>query len=307
MAALGAVADRQSANDDYAEATGEIAAYVLKERDSIANDLTQAIADSASFVTTAIAVAGAERTLGIARATAQNNALPGKVHAEAAAMIATAAVRIKAGVDAARAHQVEVNARPTSYYINELYAASQTFDNMLNTTTDFFAGWANSLTFGGYMYVLGDTSYLNQVNPNSTAFTAGAIVGSVHMIVIGGAAGSGVCQVGRLIQVARIYNTAGVVIGIGKTVAKAWTEGAGSLGVMDYLSLAPVAGKVLGMANHTCFVAGTPVVIGFATDDVHLAAFGPIVDEDQEAVQAGWNSTWLAAAGIVLARNKCCC
>jgi len=303
VAAFGAAADRRSATDDYNKAIAEIAAYVIKERDSIANDLTQAKTDAEAFVIAAIAVAGAERDLGIARATAQDNALPASVNAEKAAMIATAAKRIQDGVDAVIAHQTEVNARPTSYYINELYSASQNFDNMLNTTTDFFAGWANTLTLGGYMGVLGDTSYLNQVNPDSTAFMAGEIVGAVHQIVIGFGAGSGVCQVGRLIQIARVYTTAGSVVGVGKVVAKAWTQGGSSLGVMDYLALAPVAGKVLGFVNRMCFVAGTPVVIGFAADNVQLAALGLVSDEDLEAAQA-WSTTWLAAAGIVLAAQQ---
>ena len=52
-------------------------------------------------------------------------------------------------IEAAEAHVEEVNNRPLSHYEWELYSMQRGYDMALNTTTDFFVGWANSLTFGG--------------------------------------------------------------------------------------------------------------------------------------------------------------
>jgi len=93
-------------------------------------------------------------------------------------------------------------------------------------------------------------------------------------------------------------------IGVGQVAAKAWTEGGASLTVFDYLALAPVAGKIGGLMNRMCFVAGTPVAVGFASE-VDLLAAVPVAEfETTEEASASWNGLWLAAAGAVLAAQQ---
>jgi hypothetical protein len=60
----------------------------------------------------------------------------------------------------------------------------------------------------------------------------------------------------------------------------------------EYLALAPLAGKIGGLMNRMCFVAGTQVAIPAAE-----------VETAQEA-SSGWNGFWLAAAGVVLAAQQ---
>jgi hypothetical protein len=47
-------------------------------------------------------------------------------------------------------------------------------------TSDFFAAWADKLTFGGTSWVRGGLGYDDAVNYNSTAYTAGSWVGAGH-------------------------------------------------------------------------------------------------------------------------------
>jgi hypothetical protein len=226
-------ADEQDADDDLLATTEELDAYLTREKKQIDNHLTQALADATNFVNLALAVAQADKQREIDRITRIHGELPETIAKERDAMIATARLRIKQGVEAARARREEVAARPDSYYEQQLFVMNHVFDGALGVGTDFFAGWANSLTFGGYMGLLGDTTYLNQVNPDSTAFMAGEIVGAVHQAAIGVAAGSGPCQVGYLIRGARVYSTIGEVVGIGKVGIKAWTQGIDSLNFWD--------------------------------------------------------------------------
>jgi hypothetical protein len=92
-------------------------------------------------------------------------------------------------------------------------------------------------------------------------------------------------------------------VGVGQVAAKAWTEGASSLSVFDYLALAPVAGKVGGLMNRMCFVVGTPVAVGFATDADLLAAVPTAGDLTEEASK-GWSGLLVAAAAVVLAAQQ---
>ncbi len=124
-------------------------------------------------------------------------------------------------------------------------------------------------------------------------FSAAAI-GAIHQIAIGVGAGAGACQVGRLIQIARVYNNVGVAVGVGQVGYKAWNEGIQSLSVFDYLALAPVAGKALGLLNRMCFVAGTPV----AVDWLNPAANGALLVDSagSSALSAAETIAWLASS-----------
>jgi hypothetical protein len=267
------------------------------------NDLERAKKDAELEASRALSVAEADRDKAIAIADANSNAdaVIAKAPADANVMIANAKIRIKQSIDAAKAHVEEVNNRPLSHYEWEVYSMQRGYDMALNTTTDFFVGWTNTLSLGTFMGVLGETTYLRQVDRNSNAFLAGALVGSVHQMAGGFAAGSGACQVGRLVQAVRAYGTAGSVIGVGQVAAKAWTEG--RISPFDLLALAPVAGKIGGLMNRMCFVAGTPVAVGFATNADLLAAVPTAGDLTEEASE-GWSGLWVAAAGIVLAAQQ---
>ena len=303
-AVFSGVRERLGINADVDAALDEVDAGVTRSKKQADSNLERAEKEAEAEKATALSVAAADKQRAIDAANANADAVIAKAPADAAVMIANAKIRLKQSIAAAEAHVTQVNSRPPSHYEWELYSMQRGYDMALNTTTDFFVGWANSLTFGGYMKVLGDTTYLSQVDPNSTAFLAGSLVGSVHQMALGGAAGSGACQVGRLVHAVRNYGTAGSIIGVGQVAAKAWSEGASSLSVFDYLALAPVAGKIGGLMNRMCFVAGTPVAVGFESE-ANLIAAVPV--DEAEATQegsSGWNGLWLAAAAVVLAAQQ---
>jgi hypothetical protein len=72
----------------------------------------------------------------------------------------------------------------------------------------------------------------------------------------------------------------------------------------EYLALAPLAGKIGGLMNRMCFVAGTQVAVGFESEANLIAAIPAAEVETAQEASSGWNGFWLAAAGVVLAAQQ---
>jgi hypothetical protein len=283
-------------NADAAAGTAELAAHDQRLRAQVASDLIKALADIDDFQTTTLEVARIERDHALELAATILTKLPARLAAEKQVMTAVAEKRIQDNYLAALAHQSEVAARPLSYYDLELLQMSNTFDSVLNSASNFFNGWVNAGTAGVYMSLLSPTGYLDQIDPNSTAFAAGSIAGAVHLTLLGFASGSGACQVGRTVTIVRAYMSATTVVGVAKTTVKAWTEGVSSLTVFDYLELAPAAGKALSLLNRMCFVAGTPVVVDLKFSGIEPFRFA----FHSPAGPSGWRRNWAIAGGLML-------
>ncbi len=61
----------------------------------------------------------------------------------------------------------------------------------LDTAIDFFAGWSDTLTLGGAVYLREAMGTNDVVNTGSTAYVVGQVTGAVHMGVLTGGAGAG--------------------------------------------------------------------------------------------------------------------
>ena len=161
----------------------------------------------------------------------------------------------------------------------------------------------DSLSFGATSFIRSHGGF-DQVDYGSIAYGTGAVAGAALSIAIGIGAGSGACQVPRLIQLARAYNTSGVINGVAKTAEKAYTQGITSLNGWDALALAPVVGKLGGLLNKMCFVAGTPVAIAFEVSDPRFASLDVQATAADGTSSSSWNSTWLVAAAIILTAQQ---
>lgn len=191
-------------------------------------------------------------------------------------MIARAITALISQISSASKRLSDYQNADIQQFQNELYTATHAlnwlWNDGLDMATDFFAGWADTLTIGVYGFINGNT-YGTYINWNSTAFHYGQIVGTVHVFAIGAAAGAYPCQVGWAPSLVSAYNWLGSGIGMAQAGYHIYQGQATLWGV---LALAPLAGRALGMTGvlgSGCFIAGTPVATGcrYDADAVRIA------------------------------------
>ena len=114
--------------------------------------------------------------------------------------------------------------------------------------SDFFAGWADSLTSGGTRKVRQACGYDDGVDTNSSGYTAGGVVGDLHSQAIPA------CKAGRLGGVVRGINRSAAVSN-GIDAVEAAVDGDLETAIEKGLD----ARSHAKAATQPCFAAGTPV------------------------------------------------
>lgn len=169
----------------------------------------------------------------------------------------------------------------------------------LDRAANFFVGWADTLTFGGFTNVVNwaDPNYLQYINRNSLEYQGGTIVGSVHSMVLGGAATGGACTLNWAGNVSRVYTVVSTGVGMAQA-ADNIRRGEGR--VWDYLAFAPAVGALANRAGwmgqlFQCFVGETQVAVGWKPADL-------VVDTTQMGASTGdsWSTEWIVSGTILL-------
>ena len=175
----------------------------------------------------------------------------------------------------------EILARDPAYYVNHQLNWEMVFNEALDNSTDFFVAWADQLTDGNYTRVFQNTGYLRFVDPTSTAYAAGDMVGAVHVMALEVAMPYN-CNAGRLISIARNLQRARDAFSFGQAVHKWSTQGTANMNLTDWLA---IAAPVMSMRRSECFRAGTPTAVGYGS--VGLASAHTDSPGGVELVQPG--------------------
>jgi hypothetical protein len=117
------------------------------------------------------------------------------------------------------------------------------------STSDFFAGWADTLTFGGTGLIRKVAGYDDAVDYNSGFYTAGQVTGGIHGFALGFGAGGYAPQAGFwAYRASQVYTTAGSVFNLGRSSYILITDPS-SFGWQDALGFAPALGWSANMAR----------------------------------------------------------
>ena len=207
---------------------------------------------------------------------------------KAAGHVSVQTIRAKA-----LAEMKDVHARDPAYYVNHQLNWEMVFNEALDNSTDFFVAWADQLTDGNYTRVFQNTGYLRFVDPTSTAYAAGDMVGAVHVMALEVAMPYN-CNAGRLISIARNLQRARDAFSFGQAVHKWSTQGTANMGLTDWLAIAAPA---MSMRRSKCFTEGHRIVVLGDGDTLAMV--------DVEGREVRWAVGLLAVGGMLhLIRNR---
>ncbi len=118
----------------------------------------------------------------------------------------------------------------------------------LDDAVDFIAGWTDTLTLGGMHHAREALGINDTVNPTSTAYGAGQVVGAVHVGAMTGGAGAGVAAAagGSRVAVAIAAGATSGMFGEGAVQSANLANGNQSSVNFTNLATASVAGGLLG-------------------------------------------------------------
>jgi hypothetical protein len=115
--------------------------------------------------------------------------------------------------------------------------------DVLDGSTDFFAGWADFLTLGGSSYVRYWTGSSEFVNEDSGWYLAGGLTGTLVVAVASGGAGFGMLASRGVVGGLLAYDAVSALHGMGKSTYNAYK---GTFTGWDLLSYLPIAGYGIG-------------------------------------------------------------
>jgi hypothetical protein len=175
----------------------------------------------------------------------------------------------------------------------------------LVTTANFFVGWADALTFGGYTGLMNwsDPNYLRYIDRNSMEYNGGTILGTVHSFVIGAATTGGACTLNWAGRAARVYSA--VETGVGMANVGQKIANGEQLNVWDAVAFAPALGALSNRAGifgrlFECFVGETQVAVGWSpaalvvdTTSIDMAGLGSATDNT-------WSMEWIVSGTVLL-------
>ena len=115
--------------------------------------------------------------------------------------------------------------------------------DVLDRSTDFFAGWADFLTLGGSSYIRYWTGSSEFVNEDSGWYLAGGLTGTLVVAVASGGAGFGMMASRGVVGGLFAYDAVSALHGIGKSAYNAYQ---GTFTGWDLMSFLPIAGYGIG-------------------------------------------------------------
>ena len=160
----------------------------------------------------------------------------------------------------------------------------------LDGATNFFAGWANTFTFGGYDALMRYTGGSYFINTGSTAYSSGSLIGGIHQsLLTGNAMTSYSCAtwIGKIARLGEFYNATNDFAEAIVAGARIYYDPEHSSG-WDYLTVIMGVSGFTNLRNMTgCFVVDTPVATGWGEYQADVMPTVPAPDDD-------WSLTWLS-------------